>query len=476
MVQNQTPDKIVIADQNDRESNFAKLIIEDGKAKIITKGVDLHIEETPLTAYGFKNSSDQIVQNFYDYLDHFYISSGIYAGNFRSYRGTKITFYFSLRASAILSSILVGPNLNDQDYILPQFKNTLDHVVFDRVDIDSTAVSLGNKIISGTTPNRYIWEVTTAGTTAATSTIPSSPTIGDTHTDGTAVLTARIQSQGSAKYMLYDTNDDLTGLEHPDSMDTYALGPIKILAERQRIKKDDYTMLAGASNAPGSVSYQSIVDNLYVKNIKDNFSGNLVKVFQGGVNPSTGNVDNTVLTHDNAFVYSALKELKDIYDVLGDTTREDWVDDDITKLETGIDDLWESNPGDSDYGRYAWNSNENVSEAVAGQDTRAKCLAQWGLLRYCGDLIPADRRKQMVKFCREQIPDRWIDPDTLNFFNPNITWEEIAYEILVGGNIDVINQNVNRLERDYFPNKSEYIVIEDFAIYLRSKYSKSGRL
>jgi len=337
-----------------------------------------------------------------DFESFFKITSGQYDGAFRAYQNGKILWFFTNFGVLHLADKFAGTGFDD--LVLPYIKKQLDNVVIARQD--SVAYNLNNKI----TIEDMTWECTTAGTSAGSSTFPASNSVGDLHTDGTAVFTARRSWFGGSDHFLEDTADNLTGLVAPDSHDTYATSLFLLIKKYEDIVNNTYSWTAGASNH-GAFSYKAIIDGLYLHNIKDELTSNLVRIFQGGKNPKDGSANTFQLTHDNCVNLGGLQALSSFYDELSDTTRKAQVDSDISDLTTGILALY-----DSGEGRFLWVAGEDKT-ATNSSIRLARHLAQVGALTYLADTdLTAAQRISMRTYMDTQIPDRWFDTIGLTIY------------------------------------------------------------
>jgi len=402
-----------------------------------------------------------------DFENTFLITSGQYTGAFRAFPNAKILWYFSNLGLICTSDVFAGAGYTDR--ILPYLKKMLDNVVILR---DNTiAYTLNNKIFE----QDMVWECTTAGTSAGSSTFPASNTVGDTHVDGTATFTARLEWFGSSNYVLYDTSDDLTTLVNPDSHDAYITKSF-VLINKYNTISGSFTWLAGASNNRG-LSYQSIVDGMYKENIQDQFNADdLVYTFQGQILPTDGSAYSFRFTLDNLENLNGLLALKQIYNDVGDATREGEVDTDLAKIRPALIGLYD--PTNLHFLRYSGADGTDVSDATRIN----RWEVQYAIQRYLNDEdTTAIQRQSSINYANASttgIPSWWLkrEIDAIPTGSKrNLNLGPHIAELETIGDFEILKDAVTWLEKYYLPDPTNLgLVISDAGALIKIKRQMVG--
>ena len=355
---------------------------------------------------------------------------------------------------------------NKTDLVLPYLKKQLDNVAISRAN--TQAYTLNNKIIV----QERIFECTTAGTTAGSEPAGyASAAIDNTVTDGTAIFTMREMAYGSPDYILYDTNDAVTGLAVPDSTDSYASTLFSLIWKYTQIT-GSITWLASDSNNRG-LSYQAIIDGMYQANIRGQFgTDDLVFTFQNETNPGTNKAYDKKFTYDNVENLAGLLALENLYgpSYVNDSTRLGQVRTDLDKIRLAIIGLYDGTQ----------NSFLRYSGATPGDTSKATLINRWevqyAVLYYLNDEdLTATQRKNSLDYANAVatgIPNWWLkrEVDAVSTGSTrNLNWLPVLYEAEKGGNYSIVTEAIFNLEKIYLQSGNLPLAIHDMARVIASK-------
>lgn len=383
------------------------------------------------------------------------ITSGRFQNAFRSTDAGKIEWYFSLYIGWFLGEEFTGTDSTDR--LLPFIKKALDNVILPR--LDSTVYVTGTQIHVAS----FVWNCTTAGTSAASDPFTGSYSIGSELTDGTAVFTAEIQHVTDHTAYLSSSNDDLDGLTKQDSDDS-TMGLIFLAVAKYVELTSATAWLAGASNNAGR-SYQAVLDMVFVE-YQTMITGNdLTTVFQQGTDPITGAANTIQFAADNAEVLLSLRALSGLYDTLSDSTRKGQADTMAATITTGIVGLFIG-----DHFRYFFGDPETDVSAGA-------VIARWFAQAFClwalnDDDLTAAQRIAATTYMNNKIPDWWYDTSR----TPHLTLVPLYYMLIKGNDLSKVQEGIFSLEKTFFPDVNPDLVSSDMSIYIKIKGILEKRL
>jgi hypothetical protein len=388
--------------------------------------------------------------------DIFHVTTGNYQNIFRSYYQGKVEHYFSCIAMSIIAEEFTGTS--NANKLLDNIKAVLNKVIMPRLS--------AKPYVSGGLFHEadFVWEVTTGGTTDATTAFTGSYEIGDFVTDGDMIATAVMPHITGHIAYLTSTLDDLSGYSYidgnseiqftkQDSDDATAAG---LFMEIDRyVALNDASFLDGASDN-AERSFKAILDEMYVNNIKDQIvENNLAYVFQSGTDPITGGASDARYSADNAENLGGVKALYRIYDAYGDIDRKGWANSDTTTLTTGLLALWSVD-------HFLVSDGDDQSDTSEGYKI-ASWYAQAIVMFYLeDDDLTADQRIKATNYMNNKIPNWWKDTS----YTPHLSLMPLYYEYKKGGDYAKVQEAIYVLEKIYFPTVTPYLNIMDLVIYI----------
>lgn len=387
-----------------------------------------------------------------------------FLGMYRESQGNGIEYYFANIALAkVLHKTLVtgsplsspaGTQMSAQvkKYLLAAFR----HIIGEWGG--SAAYLLGMNIAL----DGYIWNVTTAGTTASTNAafISARPhSIGQTVTDGSVVWTAINVNYVSQLYFWFDCDRTFTNFTGPDATDSQAATFASLLAAYVQLT-NDYNWLFTASPYPGK-TYKDLFDSIIYYNLSTQLANFLTQTFQGNVYPGDGTSFTLQYLEDNCECYHGFGNAAYISYKLNDSTRGDLAIYNQSIVNSGIYALYNQT-----YNLFAYYLGDDVATWATDP---TKNWYPWLQCQFFPEFYNVSNvNDQMRKLVRNNVATRWPEywqnkalasfPETDIGYMAAKIWQDNTKAYA----------SIEKFDR-YYTTGANPIVLSDMAFYIAIK-------
>lgn len=264
-----------------------------------------------------------------------------FVGNMRYGINNQIENYFSNIGVTNFTNLVDANGVQQSVYCKAYWQSQITNLILNRVN--SGTYLFGMKMIAG----GYIWLNQTFGTAGSGGTTAGSSPFSGVYTPGVSMVTDGsitwlcIYTSYASQYAFWmDTIGDPTMLNYsaPDSHDSYASTPF-IGLNTYIQQTNDWQWLLGNSPQPsGSGTYFT-----YLQCLQDIFDANLLPLsnfltltFQSNINPLDGSSYSVQFMEDNTESYSAFIAAKNIFTLLGDSTRAGQANTNAADVNSGL--------------------------------------------------------------------------------------------------------------------------------------------